>query len=121
MQEALKKSNTNLLELKEKISEQIKIEKKLKSKIKNLEIENDSLKQDFHLSNNYDREMNLKLEQSKNENIKINQILSLFNEIQKKYEEVLKDNKILKRENENILRRKNKYKSELESRDKHIE
>ena len=65
MQEALKKSNTNLLELKEKISELMKNEKILKTKIKHLEIENETLKQNIEIGENYDMDMKIKFQQSK--------------------------------------------------------
>ena len=43
MQEALKKSNTNVLELKETISDLLKREKKYKNKISQLELEHESV------------------------------------------------------------------------------
>ena len=44
MQEALKKSNTNILELKETINELIQQNMKVKSKLKDKERENETLK-----------------------------------------------------------------------------
>jgi hypothetical protein len=44
MQEALKKSNTNVLELKESINELIQLNMKLKSKLKDKERENEAIK-----------------------------------------------------------------------------
>ena len=106
LQEALKKSNQNVLELKETIKEKINLEKKLKLKIKQLENENKEL-----LNN----QANIK-----KENLEIKQKFNFNYDLQKKFDEKNTDNEKLRKLNEDLnsklekLELKNKkYKNNL--------
>lgn len=127
MQEALKKSNTNVLELKETINELILKDKKNKSKIYEVEKENENLKNLLKKYTNSEHEYVLyiliyslksKMENLKMENQNLNQNLNFTSDFQKKYEEVLKDNKSLRRKEDENERKIDKLNFEIESKQK---
>ena len=89
LQEALKKSNQNVLELKETIKEKIDLEKKLKQKIKQLENENKEL---------INNEKFLK-----KENLEIKQNFNFDSDLQNKFDEKMNDNKKLRKLNDELL------------------
>lgn len=121
MQEALKKSNTNVLELKETINELILKEKKLKNKIKELDKDNDNLKQIITKNHNTENELRVKNEQLKMDNFTLNQNISMYNDLQKKYEELIRDNKLIRKDNEETERRRDKLQDEIERKNQIIE
>ena len=106
LQEALKKSNQNVLELKETIKEKINLEKKLKQKIKQLENENKELLNNQTII--------------KKENLDIKQKFNFNYDLQKKFDEKNTDYEKLRKLNEELMLKleklelKNKkYKSNL--------
>ena len=89
LQEALKKSNQNVLELKETIKEKINLEKKLKQKIKQLENENKEL---------------VNIQSSlKKENLEIKQKFNFNSDLQNKFDEKMIDNEKLRKLNNDLL------------------
>ena len=94
MQEALKKSNQNVLELKETIKEKIILEKKLKQKIKYYENENKKLNEKIYF---YQTKENKLTEE--NYKLKINS----SNLNNNKYDEIKKDNEKLSKLNSELL------------------
>jgi hypothetical protein len=121
IQEALKKSNTNVLELKETINEQMQKESKIKNKLKEVLKDNENLKANLHKAQNIEMELKNKVEGLKLDNITANQNLSLFNDIQRKYEEALKENKMLRKDYDVSERKKEKFRDEIDSKEKTIE
>jgi hypothetical protein len=121
MQEALKKSNANVLELKETINEKIFLEKKLKIKLKEAEKEKELLRENMGRCISNENELKNKIEQMKIENLTLNQNATFGGEIQKKYEDLLKENKLLRRNNEDTDRKKEKLDEEIETKDKKLE
>ena len=89
LQEALKKSNQNVLELKETIKEKINLEKKLKQKIKQLENENKELINNQSLI--------------KKENLEIKQKFNFNSDLQNKYNDKIIDNEKLRKLNDDLL------------------
>ena len=89
LQEALKKSNQNVLELKETIKEKIDLEKKLKIKIKQLELENKELKN----NENY----------LKTENSDLKQKYNFGSDLQNKYEQKISEYEKLRKLNDELL------------------
>ena len=89
MQEALKKSNQNVLELKNTIKEKINLEKKLKQKIKIYESENKDLNEKIYI---------YKSKESKllNENYNLKNKVTML-------EEAIEDNQNLKKRNDELL------------------
>ena len=96
MQEALKKSNQNVLELKETIKEKIISEKKLKQKIKQYENENKDLNEKIYLYKTKESEL-------MNENYNLRQKLNNNNDLKSKYDELLADNEKMKKFNNELL------------------
>ncbi len=121
IQEALKKSNTNVLELKETINEQIQKEAKLKNKLKEVLKENENFKINLSKAQNNEADFKNKIEQLKMENLTANQNLGLYSDVQRKYEEVLKENKMFRKEFETSERKREKFKDDVESKEKIIE
>ena len=89
LQEALKKSNQNVLELKETINEKINAEKKLKHKIKQLENDNKELIKDNNIL--------------KNENSQLKQKFNNNYDYQFQYNEKANDNTKLRKVNDDLL------------------
>ena len=96
MQEALKKSNQNVLELKETIKEKINSEKKLKQKIKQYENETKDLNEKLYIYKNKENELI-------NENYNLKQKINCNNDLQNKYEEINVDNQKLRKMNDELL------------------
>ena len=86
MQEALKKSNANVLELKETIKDKLDEEKILKEKIKEMEIENKKIMEKLYKHKSKENEMKQKFDELKYENLNLNQNLEYNSNIEQKFE-----------------------------------
>lgn len=115
MQEALKKSNANVLDLKETIKEKIQNEKKLRTRIKELEQENKTIKESLYKHKTKSNELKLQNEQLKLENSNLAQNFEYTTSLQKKYEELINDNKLLKRKNDEYRTKVDNYEDEIEN------
>ena len=113
MQEALKKSNANVLELKETIKEKIKLEKKLKEKIKEYENDNKKILDKLYKHRANENELKKKFDELKYENLNLNQNLEYNTSIKSKFENLIIENKNLKRENEELLKKVENYEDDL--------
>ena len=102
MQEALKKSNANVLELKETIKDKIQTEKKLRMRLKENDTQIKSLTEAIYKLKSKNNECKLAIEKLKLENTNLNQNSEYVSTLKRKYEEVLTDNKSLKRKIENL-------------------
>jgi hypothetical protein len=115
----LKKSNANVLELKETINELIMKEEKLKNKIKNLFEEKKS--NENEINNLKSQNLDLKQENEKYKislsNLNGNMMLNL-NNIQKLNEDLQVK---FKRENDQYEKRIEKLENEIQSKNKYIE
>jgi uncharacterized phage infection (PIP) family protein YhgE len=89
MQDALKKSNENILELRDTIKDKINIEKKLKNKIKEYEKEIKLLKDKYNKLKSREKEYKIKNEKLKYENKSLNQDNEFNISFQKKYEKII--------------------------------
>ena len=96
MQEALKKSNANVLELKETIKEKMKNERRLKEKIRDLESENNKLVENLYKYKGKTSELKQKYDKMKLDNINLNKNLEYANDFQSKYEQLSVDNNKLR-------------------------
>ena len=85
MQEALKKSNANVLDLKETIKEKIQTEKKLRAKLKELDSENKSLKDSLYKHKSKENELKSRIESFDEEIERLNQINAELEAKNKKY------------------------------------
>jgi hypothetical protein len=103
MQEALKKSNENILELRDSIKDKINIEKKLKNKIKEYEKEIKLLKDKYNKLKSREKEYKIKNEKLKYENKSLNQDNEFNISFQKKYEKIIIENNNLKKEKEDLI------------------
>lgn len=104
LQEALKKSNQNVLELKETIKEKINSEKILKQKLKQMEKENKDLNEQIYLCKTKESELiddNLNLKQKINSNL----------DMKSKLEEAVLEIKKLRKLNEELVFKIKKYKN----------
>jgi len=104
LQEALKKSNQNVLELKEAIKEKINSEKNLKQKLNQMEKENKDLKEKINLYKAKETELindNLNLKQKTNSNL----------DMQNKLEEAMLEIKKMRKLNEELVLKIKKYKN----------
>ena len=99
MQEALKKSNANVVELKETIKDKLDEEKILKEKIKEMEMDNKKIMEKLFFHKSKENEMKQKFDELKYENLNLNQNLEYNSGIQKKFENLILENKNLKRIN----------------------
>ena len=88
LQEALKKSNQNVLELKETIKEKINAEKKFKIKIKQLENENKEIKNLKKILEEENNELKNNQNFLKNENKEIKQKFNYDYDLQNKFNEI---------------------------------
>ena len=88
LQEALKKSNQNVLELKETIKEKINAEKKFKIKIKQLENENKEIKNLKKILEEENNELKNNQNLLKNENKEIKQKFNYDYDLQNKFNEI---------------------------------
>jgi kinesin family protein C2/C3 len=88
LQEALKKSNQNVLELKETIKEKINAEKKFKIKIKQLENENKEIKNLKKILEEENNELKNNQNFLKNENKEIKQKFNYDCDLQNKFNEI---------------------------------
>ena len=84
MQEALKKSNANVLELKETIKDKLDSEKNLKDKIKEMEAENKKILEKLYQHKTKENEMKQKFDELKYENLNLNKNLEYNSGVQKK-------------------------------------
>ena len=113
MQEALKKSNANVLELKETIKDKLDSEKNLKDKIKEIEAENKKIMEKLYQHKTKENEMKQKFDELKYENLNLNQNLEYNSSIQKKFENLVLENKNLKRLNNELLKKVETYEEEI--------
>ena len=104
LQEALKKSNQNVLELKEAIKEKINSEKNLKEKLKEMEKENKDLKDKIYLCKTKETELI-------NDNLNLKQKISSNLDMKSKLEEALLEIKKLRELNEELVLKIKKYKN----------
>ena len=111
MQEALKKSNANVLELKETIKDKLDSEKNLKDKIKEMELENKKILEKLYQHKTKENEMKQKFDELKNLNL--NQNLEYNSSIQKKLENLVLENKNLKRLNTELNKKIENYEEEI--------
>ena len=113
MQEALKKSNANVLELKETIKDKLDSEKNLKDKIKEIEAENKKIMEKLYQHKTKENEMKQKFDELKYENLNLNQNLEYNSTIQKKFENLVLENKNLKRLNNELNKKIETYEEEI--------
>ena len=113
MQEALKKSNANVLELKETIKDKLDAEKILKDKIKEMEIENKKIMEKLYKHKSKENEMKQKFDELKYENLNLNQNLEYNSNIQQKFENLILENKTLKRMNNELNKKLEGYEEEI--------
>ena len=113
MQEALKKSNTNVVELKETIKDKLDEEKILKEKIKEMEMDNKKIMEKLFFHKSKENEMKQKFDELKYENINLNQNLEYNSGIQKKFENLILENKNLKRINTELSKKIENYEEEI--------
>ena len=113
MQEALKKSNANVLELKETIKDKLDEEKLLKDKIKEMEIENKKIMEKLYKHKSKENEMKQKFDELKYENLNLNQNLEYKSNIQEKFENLILENKNLKRMNTDLNKKLEGYEEEI--------
>ena len=113
MQEALKKSNANVLELKETIKDKLDSEKNLKDKIKEMEAENKKILEKLYQHKTKENEMKQKFDELKYENLNLNQNLEYNSGVQKKFENLLLENKNLKRINTELNKKIEGYEEEI--------
>jgi hypothetical protein len=104
LQEALKKSNQNVLELKEAIKEKINSEKNLKQKLKDMERENKDLNDQIYLYKTRETELI-------NDNLKLKQKISCNFDMENKLEEAMIEIKKLRKLNEELVFKIKKYKN----------
>ena len=113
MQEALKKSNANVLELKETIKNKLDTEKILKDKIKEMELENKKIMEKLYKHKSKENEMKQKFDELKYENLNLNQNLEYNSNIQEKFENLILENKTLKRMNNELNKKLEGYEEEI--------
>jgi kinesin family protein C2/C3 len=113
MQEALKKSNANVLELKETIKDKLDSEKNLKDKIKEMELENKKILEKLYQHKTKENEMKQKFDELKYENLNLNQNLEYNSSVQKKLENLVLENKNLKRLNTELNKKIENYEEEI--------
>ena len=113
MQEALKKSNANVLELKETIKDKLDAEKILKDKIKEMELENKKIMEKLYKHKSKENEMKQKFDELKYENLNLNQNLEYNSNIQQKFENLILENKNLKRMNNELNKKLEGYEEEI--------
>ena len=113
MQEALKKSNANVVELKETIKDKLDEEKILKEKIKEMEMDNKKIMEKLFFHKSKENEMKQKFDELKYENINLNQNLEYNSGIQKKFENLILENKNLKRINIELSKKIENYEEEI--------
>ena len=113
MQEALKKSNANVLELKETIKDKLDLEKNMKEKIKELEAENKKIIEKLYQHKTKENEMKQKFDELKYENLNLNQNLEYNSSIQKKFENLILENKNMKRINTELSKKIEGYEEEI--------
>ena len=113
MQEALKKSNANVLELKETIKDKLDSEKNLKDKLKEMEAENKKIMEKLYQHKTKENEMKQKFDELKYENLNLNQNLEYNSGMQKKFENLILENKNLKRINTELNKKIENYEEEI--------
>ena len=113
MQEALKKSNANVVELKETIKDKLDEEKILKEKIKEMEMDNKKIMEKLFFHKSKENEMKQKFDELKYENLNLNQNLEYNSGIQKKFENLILENKNLKRINTELSKKIENYEEEI--------
>ena len=113
MQEALKKSNANVLELKETIKDKLDSEKNLKDKVKEMEAENKKILEKLYQHKVKENEMKQKFDELKYENLNLNQNLEYNSGVQKKFENLILENKNLKRINTELNKKIEGYEEEI--------
>ena len=118
MQEALKKSNENVLELRDTIKEKIILEKKLKIKIKEYEKEIKSLRESCYRHKGKENEFKQLYEKIKLDNINLAQNIDFANSLQKKNEKLIFENNNLKKDNEELISKIDNYEEYINSLNK---
>ena len=113
MQEALQKSNENVLELKETIKNKLDSEKILKDKIKEIEMENKKIMEKLYKHKSKENEMKQKFDELKYENLNLNQNIEYNTNIQQKFENLILENKTLKRMNNELNKKLEGYEEEI--------
>ena len=113
LQEALKKSNQNVLELKETIKEKINAEKKFKIKIKQLENENKEIKNLKKILEEENNELKNNQNLLKNENKEIKQKFNYDYDLQNKFNEIKILNNDLLLKIEKLESKTKKYKNNI--------
>ena len=113
MQEALKKSNANVVELKETIKDKLDEEKILKEKIKEMEMDNKKIMEKLFFHKSKENEMKQKFDELKYENLNLNQNLEYNSGIKKKFENLILENKNLKRINTELSKKIENYEEEI--------
>ena len=113
LQEALKKSNQNVLELKETIKEKINAEKKFKIKIKQLENENKEIKNLKKILEEENNELKNNQNLLKNENKEIKQKFNYDCDLQNKFNEIKILNNDLLLKIEKLESKTKKYKNNI--------
>jgi hypothetical protein len=113
LQEALKKSNQNVLELKETIKEKINAEKKFKIKIKQLENENKEIKNLKKILEEENNELKNNQNFLKNENKEIKQKFNYDYDLQNKFNEIKILNNDLLLKIEKLESKTKKYKNNI--------
>ena len=113
LQEALKKSNQNVLELKETIKEKINAEKKFKIKIKQLENENKEIKNLKKILEEENNELKNNQNFLKNENKEIKQKFNYDCDLQNKFNEIKILNNDLLLKIEKLESKTKKYKNNI--------
>ena len=111
LQEALKKSNQNVLELKETIKEKINLEKKLKQKIKQLENENTELINTQNCLKKENSELINAQNYLKKEILEVKQNFNFNCDLQNQFDEKTNDNSKLRKMNDELLLKIDKLES----------
>ena len=113
MQAALKKSNENVLELKTTIKNKLDSEKILKDKIKDMELENKKIMEKLYKHKSKENEMKQKFDELKYENLNLNQNLEYNSNIHEKFQNLILENKNLKRMNNELNKKLEGYEEEI--------
>ena len=105
IESALKKSNNNVIELKNTVREKIRSEQKLKEKLTNFKSENRKLTENLLQSKLNEKSLHEKYNQLKSENITLSENLKHNDSIQNKYEKLLNDYKKILNINEELSKK----------------
>ena len=114
IESALKKSNNNVIELKNTVREKIKIEKKLKEKLTKYKSENRKLTENLLQSKTNEKSLYEKYNKLKSENITLSENLQHKLIIQNKYEKLLDDYKKILNINEELSKKIEEYEKNIQ-------